>query len=64
MGNWFPKGEYVRDVVAHWKRLKSHRRGLVMGIWTSCQPFGNIAGSLVAGGLLSYGWFVHVILLM
>jgi MFS family permease len=54
MGNWFAKEEYVG---VHVDLLPDRgRRGLVMGIWNSCNPVGNIVGSVVSGALLTYGW--------
>lgn len=40
VGNWFGK----------------NKRGLIMGIWNAHTSVGNIAGSLIASALLSYGW--------
>lgn len=40
VGNWFGK----------------RRRGLIMGVWNSHTSVGNISGSLIAAGLLKYGW--------
>lgn len=40
VGNWFGKS----------------KRGLIMGIWNAHTSVGNIAGSLIASALLSYGW--------
>ncbi|ONK55711.1 uncharacterized protein A4U43_C10F220 [Asparagus officinalis] len=40
VGNWFGKS----------------KRGLIMGIWNAHTSVGNIAGSLIAAGLLRYGW--------
>ncbi|KAL5728271.1 hypothetical protein ACHQM5_001378 [Ranunculus cassubicifolius] len=40
IGNWFGK----------------RKRGLIMGIWNAHTSVGNITGSLIAAGLLRYGW--------
>ena len=40
VGNWFGK----------------RKRGLIMGIWNAHTSVGNITGSLIAAGLLKYGW--------
>lgn len=40
VGNWFGKS----------------KRGLIMGIWNAHTSIGNIAGSLIASAMLSYGW--------
>lgn len=40
VGNWFGKD----------------KRGLIMGIWTSHTSVGNIIGSVVASGVLEFGW--------
>jgi OPA family glycerol-3-phosphate transporter-like MFS transporter 1/2 len=40
VGNWFGKA----------------KRGLIMGIWTSHTSVGNIIGSIVASGVLEFGW--------
>lgn len=40
VGNWFGK----------------RKRGLIMGIWNAHTSVGNISGSLIAAGLLKYGW--------
>ncbi|XP_073130402.1 putative glycerol-3-phosphate transporter 4 [Henckelia pumila] len=40
IGNWFGK----------------RKRGLIMGIWNAHTSVGNIAGSLLAAGVLEYGW--------
>ncbi|XP_073032765.1 putative glycerol-3-phosphate transporter 4 [Primulina eburnea] len=40
IGNWFGK----------------RKRGLIMGIWNAHTSVGNIAGSLLAAGVLQYGW--------
>ncbi|XVE63890.1 hypothetical protein DITRI_Ditri07aG0057400 [Diplodiscus trichospermus] len=44
----------VVAVVGNWFGKK--RRGLIMGIWNAHTSVGNIAGSLIASALLSYGW--------
>ncbi|KAI4344226.1 hypothetical protein L6164_011476 [Bauhinia variegata] len=40
VGNWFGKS----------------KRGLIMGIWASHASVGNIIGSVVASGVLEFGW--------
>lgn len=40
VGNWFGK----------------ERKGFIMGVWSSNASVGNIVGSVVAAGLLQYGW--------
>ncbi|KAG9143555.1 hypothetical protein Leryth_015980 [Lithospermum erythrorhizon] len=40
VGNWFGK----------------RKRGLIMGIWNAHTSIGNITGSLLAAGVLEYGW--------
>ncbi|CAN6699866.1 unnamed protein product [Malus baccata var. baccata] len=40
VGNWFEKG----------------KRGLIMGVWSSHTSVGNIIGSVVASGVLEFGW--------
>ncbi|XP_017229800.1 putative glycerol-3-phosphate transporter 4 [Daucus carota subsp. sativus] len=40
IGNWFGKT----------------RRGLIMGVWNAHTSVGNISGSLLAAGVLEYGW--------
>ncbi|CAN8324977.1 unnamed protein product [Cochlearia groenlandica] len=40
VGNWFGK----------------RKRGLIMGIWNAHTSVGNIVGSLIAAGVLEYGW--------
>ncbi|XP_054820468.1 LOW QUALITY PROTEIN: putative glycerol-3-phosphate transporter 5 [Prosopis cineraria] len=40
VGNWFGKS----------------KRGLVMGVWSSHTSVGNIIGSIVASGVLEFGW--------
>eukprot|EP00252_Welwitschia_mirabilis_P023294 TRINITY_DN6557_c0_g1_i2.p1 TRINITY_DN6557_c0_g1~~TRINITY_DN6557_c0_g1_i2.p1 ORF type:complete len:528 (-),score=32.26 TRINITY_DN6557_c0_g1_i2:609-2192(-) len=40
VGNWFGK----------------RKRGLIMGIWNAHTSVGNIAGSLIASGVLQFGW--------
>ncbi|MBA0805930.1 hypothetical protein Gohar_005414 [Gossypium harknessii] len=44
----------VVAVVGNWFGKK--KRGLIMGIWNAHTSVGNIAGSLIASALLSYGW--------
>lgn len=40
MGNWFGKD----------------KRGLIMGVWNSHTSVGNVIGSVVASGVLEFGW--------
>ena len=40
VGNWFGKS----------------KRGLIMGVWNSHTSVGNIIGSVVASGVLEFGW--------
>ncbi|KAF2543805.1 hypothetical protein F2Q68_00030140 [Brassica cretica] len=40
LGNWFDK----------------KRRGMIMGVWSAHTSLGNITGSLLASGLLRFGW--------
>jgi len=40
MGNWFP----------------AEGRGLVMGVWSSCQSLGNILGAFMVNSFLGYGF--------
>lgn len=40
VGNWFGKS----------------KRGLIMGVWNSHTSVGNIIGSVIASGVLEYGW--------
>ncbi|KAM1089794.1 hypothetical protein ACFX15_016961 [Malus domestica] len=40
VGNWFEKG----------------KRGLIMGVWSAHTSVGNIIGSVVASGVLEFGW--------
>ncbi|CAA7014257.1 unnamed protein product [Microthlaspi erraticum] len=40
LGNWFDK----------------KRRGVIMGVWSAHTSIGNIVGSLIATGLLKFGW--------
>lgn len=44
----------VVTVVARW--FGKRKRGLIMGIWNAHTSVGNILGSLIASGLLDYGW--------
>lgn len=44
----------VVAVVGNWFGKK--KRGLIMGIWNAHTSVGNIAGSLIASAMLSYGW--------
>jgi OPA family glycerol-3-phosphate transporter-like MFS transporter 3 len=40
MGNWFGRGS----------------RGLVLGLWSSCQPTGNILAAVVGTAVVHYGY--------
>lgn len=40
VGNWFGKS----------------KRGLIMGVWNSHTSVGNVVGSMIASGILEYGW--------
>lgn len=44
----------VVAVVGNWFGKK--RRGLIMGVWNAHTSVGNICGSLLAAGVLEYGW--------
>ena len=44
----------VVAIVGNWFGKK--KRGLIMGIWNAHTSVGNIAGSLIASAMLSYGW--------
>eukprot|EP01018_Ginkgo_biloba_P014595 Gb_39294 [translate_table: standard] len=44
----------VVAVVGNWFGKK--KRGLIMGIWNAHTSIGNICGSLIAAGVLQYGW--------
>ncbi|KAJ6804558.1 putative glycerol-3-phosphate transporter 1 [Iris pallida] len=44
----------VVAVVGNW--CGKRKRGLIMGIWNAHTSVGNISGSLIAAGLLKYGW--------
>jgi OPA family glycerol-3-phosphate transporter-like MFS transporter 1/2 len=44
----------VVTIVGHWFGKK--KRGLIMGIWNAHTSVGNILGSLIAAGVLKYGW--------
>jgi OPA family glycerol-3-phosphate transporter-like MFS transporter 1/2 len=44
----------VVAVVGNW--LGESKRGLIMGIWNSHTSVGNIIGSIVASGVLEFGW--------
>ncbi|KAJ1440090.1 Sugar phosphate transporter [Sesbania bispinosa] len=44
----------VVAVVGNW--LGESKRGLIMGIWNSHTSVGNIIGSVVASGVLEFGW--------
>lgn len=42
------------SIVANW--FGKGKRGLIMGIWNAHTSVGNILGTLLAAGALSYGW--------
>ncbi|KAK8602080.1 hypothetical protein V6N13_058260 [Hibiscus sabdariffa] len=44
----------VVSVVGNW--FGKEKRGLIMGVWTSHTSVGNIIGSVVASGVLDFGW--------
>ncbi|MED6187860.1 hypothetical protein PIB30_080491 [Stylosanthes scabra] len=44
----------VVAVVGNW--LGESKRGLIMGVWNSHTSVGNIVGSVVASGVLEFGW--------
>lgn len=44
----------VVAIVGNW--LGESKRGLIMGIWNSHTSVGNIIGSVVASGVLEFGW--------
>jgi len=44
----------VVAVVGNW--LGESKRGLIMGVWNSHTSVGNIIGSVVASGVLEFGW--------
>ncbi|KAF8046009.1 hypothetical protein N665_4127s0001, partial [Sinapis alba] len=44
----------VVAVVGNW--YGKRKRGLIMGIWNAHTSVGNICGSLIAAGVLEYGW--------
>eukprot|EP00250_Pteridium_aquilinum_P016777 c23288_g2_i1 orf=375-2480(-) len=44
----------VVTVLARW--FGKRKRGLVMGIWNAHTSVGNILGSLIGSGMLTYGW--------
>ncbi|KAB2023993.1 hypothetical protein ERO13_D06G050100v2 [Gossypium hirsutum] len=44
----------VVSVVGNW--FGKEKRGLIMGVWTSHTSVGNIIGSVVASGVLEFGW--------
>lgn len=44
----------VVAVVGNW--LGESKRGLIMGIWNSHTSVGNIIGSVIASGVLEFGW--------
>ncbi|VVA94317.1 unnamed protein product [Arabis nemorensis] len=56
MAGWFQSIGWpcVVAVLGNWFDKK--RRGMIMGIWSAHTSLGNIAGSLLASGLLKYGW--------
>ena len=43
-------------IVAKWFGLKN--RGLILGMWATCQPFGNIIGTYMATLFFGYGYEV------
>lgn len=45
----------VVAVVGNWFG-KTKKRGLIMGVWNAHTSIGNITGSLIASGLLRFGW--------
>mgnify|MGYP001797112283 CR=1 FL=1 len=47
MSRWFGKGN----------------RGLVLGLWASCQSVGNIVGALIVSKVLVWGYEVRLILI-
>ncbi|PQM34832.1 putative glycerol-3-phosphate transporter 5 isoform X2 [Prunus yedoensis var. nudiflora] len=44
----------VVAVVGNW--FEKEKRGLIMGVWSSHTSVGNIIGSVVASGVLEFGW--------
>ncbi|KAI3926360.1 hypothetical protein MKW92_049087 [Papaver armeniacum] len=44
----------VVSVVGNW--FGKSKRGLIMGIWNSQMPIGNILGSVLASSVLEFGW--------
>lgn len=44
----------VVSVVGNW--FGKEKRGLIMGVWTSHTSVGNIIGSVMASGVLEFGW--------
>ncbi|VVA25089.1 PREDICTED: putative glycerol-3-phosphate [Prunus dulcis] len=44
----------VVAVVGNW--FEKQKRGLIMGVWSSHTSVGNIIGSVVASGVLEFGW--------
>ncbi|OIV97263.1 hypothetical protein TanjilG_10797 [Lupinus angustifolius] len=44
----------VVAIVGNW--LGESKRGLIMGVWNSNTSVGNIIGSVVASGVLEFGW--------
>ncbi|KAK4781257.1 hypothetical protein SAY87_017363 [Trapa incisa] len=44
----------VVAVVGNWSQKS--KRGLIMGVWNSQTSVGNIIGSVIASGVLEYGW--------
>lgn len=44
----------VVAVVGNW--FSQQKRGLIMGVWNAHTSVGNISGSLLAAGVLDYGW--------
>mmetsp|Transcript_15883 Transcript_15883/g.47023 ORF Transcript_15883/g.47023 Transcript_15883/m.47023 type:complete len:501 (-) Transcript_15883:936-2438(-) len=44
----------VVSVVANWSG--KGKRGLIMGVWNAHTSLGNIAGTIIAAAMLTYGW--------
>lgn len=44
----------VVAVIGNW--FGQTKRGLIMGVWNAHTSIGNITGSLIAAGVLQYGW--------
>ncbi len=58
VGNWFPKGKSVHDVVSF---ADAGRRGLVLGVWNAHASIGNIVGAVLPAALLSTNWCVFCV---